>query len=318
MRALTVFYFLLACTFSAAVLGQTIEPQPPGKLIDIGARKLHVQCEGTGLPAVVVENGGGSFSVEWALVRPLVAKHNQICTYDRAGYAWSDRGPVDEEVARVTDDLNLLLRKLPVPTPFVLACQSLGCFFARAFQRRFPEQVAGMVFVDGSSEESVTLVLNGERKPIDTFNREQLPTAYEEYRRGLPKLNSGSPADPPFDRLTRELQNLRHWAFDKLIREMGFLPDSLANAESWREEFAALRQQRLLQDHPLGALPVIVLERGKDSEESWHAQQVQLATLSSQSQLRKAEGSGHMIHLERPDLVADAILQLTQQLKRRR
>src|SRR4051794_21880018 len=72
------------------------DPAPLGEMVDLGGRRLHLNCTGSGTPAVMVENGGGSFSIEWALVQLDVAKQTRICTYDRAGYAWSDRGPVDD------------------------------------------------------------------------------------------------------------------------------------------------------------------------------------------------------------------------------
>jgi pimeloyl-ACP methyl ester carboxylesterase len=70
-------------------------------MVDLGDRKLHLNCTGSGSPAVIVENGSGGFSVEWALVQPKVAKRTRICTYDRAGYAWSDRGPIDDGVEQI-------------------------------------------------------------------------------------------------------------------------------------------------------------------------------------------------------------------------
>ena len=252
--------------------------------------------------------------MEWTLVQQLVAKTMRICAYDRAGYAWSDHGSMDDGIEQAMDDLHLLLRKTSIKTPFVIVCQSLGCIFARAYQRRYPEQVAAFVFVDGTHDEGVTLELEGKRIPISLLSREQLPKAYEEYRRSLPALSAGSANDPPFDHLPRELQNARHWAFEKMIQEVGWLPNTVAGAESWREEFSALRQQRLASSYPLGNLPLIVLERGKDTNEAWHAQELQLADLSSIGKLIKAEGSGHMIHLERPDLVASAIRQVALRL----
>src|SRR5205085_90543 len=103
------------------------------------------------------------------------------------------------------------------------------------------------------------------------------------------------------------LQQARHWALKKLIDEVDLLPAGLVAAESWRQELTALRQQRLAQNHPLGDLPLRVLERSEDTSDAHHAQQVQLAGLSSAGRLIKAEGSGHMIHLYRPDLVVQAI-----------
>jgi WD40 repeat protein len=94
----------------------------------------------------------------------------------------------------------------------------------------------------------------------------------------------------------------------KLIEKVGLLPKGPAAAESWRQEFTALRRQRLSEAHPLGDLPLIAIERGQDSNETWHTQQQQLAALSRQGQLRKANASGHMIHLYEPDMVTRAIL----------
>ncbi|NUQ27380.1 MAG: alpha/beta hydrolase [Acidobacteriaceae bacterium] len=291
------------------------DPTPTGRMIDLGGRRLHLNCAGTGSPTVLIESGGGSFAVEWTLVQQAVASRHRICAYDRAGYAWSERGAVDEGIEQTVDDLHLLLQKARIRTPLVIVCQSLGCIYARAYQRRFPEQVAGFVFVDGSHDEGISLVLHGTRTPIGLLSREDLPQAYEEYRSSLPALKAGAASDAPFDRLPPSLQTTRHWAFVKMVDQIGWLPNSLAAAESWREEFVALRSQRLSGSHPLGALPLIVLERSKNSDPAWHTQQVQLAALSSTGQLTRAEGSGHMIHLERPDLVADAIYRVVSQIR---
>ncbi|HYP15096.1 MAG TPA: hypothetical protein VEQ63_14300 [Bryobacteraceae bacterium] len=143
--------------------------------------------------------------------------------------------------------------------------------------------------------------------PISLLSREQLTTAYAEYLRVAPRPTAG-PADAyPLSRLPKDLQSVRHWALKKLISEVGRLPNSLAVAESWRQEFTALRRQRLSGGHALGSLPLVVLERSEGADEAFHAKQVQLAGLSSAGRLIKAERSGHMIHLYRPDLVIEAI-----------
>jgi len=58
---------------------------PPGKLIDIGGRKLHINCIGQGPPTVILDAGLGDSSVYWFLVQPEIAKLTQVCSYDRAG-----------------------------------------------------------------------------------------------------------------------------------------------------------------------------------------------------------------------------------------
>src|SRR5215510_7974989 len=85
------FLALLLLHSIAALAGDA--PAAPGKMVDLGGHRLHVNCTGKGWPAVVVENGLGDFSFDWHLVQTQVATFTRICTYDRAGYAWSDPGP---------------------------------------------------------------------------------------------------------------------------------------------------------------------------------------------------------------------------------
>ena len=121
---------------SAAVL-KAQEPVPPplGELVDIGGRRLHIHCTGSGSPTVVTESGSSSFSIEWALVQNRVSAFTQICSYDRAGFAWSDRGPAENTVEETMDDLYLLLRAAHLQPPYVLVGHSLGGMYVRAYQR---------------------------------------------------------------------------------------------------------------------------------------------------------------------------------------
>src|SRR5690348_1125280 len=93
---------------------------PPGRLVDIGGRKLHRLCSGTGSPMVVLAAGGGAYSIDWALVQPRIATTTRVCSYDRAGLGWSDPGPAEETVEETIDDLHLLLRSAEEKGPFIL------------------------------------------------------------------------------------------------------------------------------------------------------------------------------------------------------
>src|SRR5438445_13663654 len=67
--------------------------QPPGRLVNIGGRNLHLNCTGSGQPTVVLEAGGGAYAIDWALVQPGIGEKTRVCSYDRAGLGWSDPGP---------------------------------------------------------------------------------------------------------------------------------------------------------------------------------------------------------------------------------
>jgi pimeloyl-ACP methyl ester carboxylesterase len=72
---------------------------------------------------------------------------------------------------------------------------SLGAFYVRAYQRRFPEQVAGIVFVDGTHDEAITFVSAGRRVPITQLSAEELRVAYARYEREAPKPAAGRADD---------------------------------------------------------------------------------------------------------------------------
>ena len=53
-----------------------------GQLVDVGGRKLHIECAGAGAPTVVFESGLGQGSPYWGRIVPAVAATTRTCIYD--------------------------------------------------------------------------------------------------------------------------------------------------------------------------------------------------------------------------------------------
>jgi pimeloyl-ACP methyl ester carboxylesterase len=300
---------LLATTLSAQ---PSTDPPAPGKLIDIGGRRLHLYCTGTGPQTVIIENGGGAFSIDWSLVQPDVSKFARVCTYDRAGYAWSDPGPAPDMVGQIADDLRLLLRTARLSPPYILVGASIGGFYARAYQRRFPDEVSGMVMVDGTTEEGLAWTVNGQTKPAYAMTREDMNTAMAELlaKPAPPAPSEASAIEEPFNRLPKNVQAVRAWAVKLGVPHGTFRPSIGAASEATREEFVAQRTIRLSGEHPFGALPLIVVTRGRNTNPTRIQQHREVANLSSLGKLVVADNSGHEIHLYRPDVVIQAIREI--------
>ena len=81
----TVFLLLL----SVIAVGQQKDKKPtyspPGKLVDLGGYRLHLNCTGKSGPTVVLIAGAGDFSFDWGLVQSSVSRFARVCSYDRAG-----------------------------------------------------------------------------------------------------------------------------------------------------------------------------------------------------------------------------------------
>ena len=128
-------------------------PTAPGTYIWVGDHRLHLDCRGSGSPTVIFDSGLGGSSLDWALVHPLVADFTRACTYDRAGYAWSDPGPLPRNAERMVADLEQLLGNGSVAAPYVLVGHSLGGLIVQHFARKNPQRIAGLVLVDATHED---------------------------------------------------------------------------------------------------------------------------------------------------------------------
>ena len=78
---------------------------PPGRLIDVGGRRLHLLCIGSGRPIVLFEASGFSNSASTSDARASLARHTTVCSYDRAGVGWSDSAPAVFSIGALAEDL---------------------------------------------------------------------------------------------------------------------------------------------------------------------------------------------------------------------
>lgn len=124
----------------------------PGQMVDVGGYRLHlnIQGENRGNPTVILEAGMVSFSANWAWVQPELAKTTRVIAYDRAGLGWSDTGPRPRDAATSAKELHRALESAGVTKPYVLAGHSYGGLMVRAFAALYPDEVVGIVLVDGS------------------------------------------------------------------------------------------------------------------------------------------------------------------------
>ena len=306
-------------------------PSPPGKLVDVGGWRLHLNCAGSSKrngPTVVLEAGSGDFSFDWSLVQPSVARFSRVCSYDRAGNAWSDLGPRPRTMKQIAYELHTALKTAGVKGPYVLVGQSIGGLLIRTFNNLYPKEVVGMVLVD-STHEDTQLFLNGKIQrmrelaqgrtlpPIQTAISPADKTLTPEERRQIENFlkQIGPPKiEEPYNRLPPNIQAVRLWA---LSQPQHYAAD---NDPYWGEEFAELYAARKTHEYPLGDIPLIVLTRGKseypDTEsgrqlnEERKRMQLDLLNLSRNSKQIVATTSGHHIQLDEPELVIAAIRQV--------
>jgi protein-S-isoprenylcysteine O-methyltransferase Ste14 len=124
---------------------------PPGRLVDVGGRSLHLLCLGTGSPTVLFEASGWGNALSAQAVRERLAQQTTVCSYDRRGAGWSDGASGVTTAGGLADDLGVLQDRAGLAWPLVIVASSIGGATAEMFARRYPERVSGIVMVDAAN-----------------------------------------------------------------------------------------------------------------------------------------------------------------------
>ena len=287
----------------------------PGQLVDIGARKLNLRCSGEGSPVVVLEAGALTDSLTWRAVQPLVAKETRVCSYDRAGYGFSDDGPAPRDIDADAADLAALIKSAKLATPVVLVGHSLGTNIVRRFADKHAGDVAGLVLVDPppqhTSEFSADWV-KGDREGSE--QRIAFATACAK------AASEGKLAKPegPLAACIRASDPRYPEALNAAIRAQKEKPPFWHTLISEMQSNIALFEQPVSAQESHGSIPLIVLSasdpfegappEGKQAMESARAKtQKAIAATSTQGKLVRVPKSSHDIQLDQPEAVAKTI-----------
>jgi pimeloyl-ACP methyl ester carboxylesterase len=124
-----------------------------GHFVQVGSVRMNIDCSGQGSPTIILESGLGGPSVDWLMVQPAIARFARVCSYDRAGYGWSDSGPAPRSSMQIAHELKQLLQAAGEKGPYVLVGHSMGGYDIRVYTGQYPSDVVGMVLVDASHED---------------------------------------------------------------------------------------------------------------------------------------------------------------------
>ena len=296
----------------------------PGQLVDLGDCRLHLHESGHGTPTVILEAGIAASSLSWSHVQPLIAKFTQVASYDRAGLGWSKGGSA-VGLARMTQRLNSLLMKTGLTPPYILVGHSFGGLLIRAFAHAHPDQVAGLVFIDPVSITAWADCSGHERRRLATgaklarrgswlthlgVVRIALTGASRQWRvtETIASVSAGK-GTSTLQRLAGEIQKLpaevlpavrSHWSRAKCFTAMAEHLEGLPACASEAATMAVSRD-----------IPVVVLSAATATPEELQERDTWV-NQSSNGRHSVIENTGHWLHLERPEVVAAVVEELTE------
>ena len=302
---------------------------PPGRLVALGSRRLHICETGAGKPVVIFESGLASSSLSWNPVQTTVGKATRAISYDRAGIGWSDETNEARTVASMTGDLRALLSASGNPSPYVLVGHSFGALLARTYAGFRTEEVAGLVLVDPVSLSYWAGCTEAEKKRLrlgsKLARRGSLLAQLGVVRLALDALSSGRTRLPKaianasageamatMRRLTEVVQKLpaslrpavrSHWSQAKSFRSLAEYLEIL--------QHSAEEAQRI--NLPAG-IPLTVLSAANATAQEL-SERDDWVRASGRGRHLQILDSGHWIQLEHPEQVAAAVLELVQYIR---
>jgi len=275
----------------------------PGHLVQLpDGRKLNLYCSGRGSPTVLLESGFGAGAFAWGKVQPTIAWKTRVCAYDRAGYGFSDPGPLPRDGATIARDLDLALQAAGIRGPYIVVGHSAGALYARLFAARRLDQVQGLVLLDPTVER-VAAQTAGDG--LDGIRRR--------YQRCLAAVSAGQPSAAdlqsqgclPAKASPGDLSHARR-------------PDTWKNRLSELDAIFGRASQSVIRiGGLLRQVPVYVITSsdtaagaprvGFDPPQSvWELQHLQLAGMSRRG-FQQTVLSSHLVMVDRPDVVISAI-----------
>ena len=281
---------------------------PPGRLVDLGGYHLHLLCTGPrtpGAPTVVLSIGGGGFAVDWSLVQKPLSDSARVCSYDRAGFGWSDAGPTPRTFIQEAFEVRSALEKAGERAPFILVGQSLGAAVVRRFAEAHQEDVSGVVLLEPLNENGYLGYRGQWVIPRTLASPRPVPPA-RSFAESPPVPTAGA------DR------GVCGTGGDRAVRLFRcFVPQD----DYFAEEMASFHNAWTATPHPLGAIPLVVITGTKprtpppgltEAQLRSDSLRVDLSRLSSRSQAVSDSLSGHHVQRDNPALVVKVVRDLMQ------
>jgi len=289
-----------------------------GKLVDIGGRRIQIDCRGEGGPTVVFQAGGDLLgSLGWKPVMAKVSGKTRACAYSRAGILWSDPATAKFEPEEVAHDLHAALEAAGEKPPYVMVAHSRGGLYNLIFAGLYRDEIAGMVFADSSHPDQEKRFREAGLPTGDYVTpAEELGLAFK--WTGLMRL-SPYPADPS---ISDDVRAFYPKSAQANAREARNRPRTMEVAGKYRDlqnwpvvvlarELPEQTQARKRADaHDAYLLSADGLTSGADTPEGevvWRQLQADIATWSSRGRLQIVPDSNHAFFFHRPDMVAAAI-----------
>ena len=135
----------------------------PGEFFQVSDHKMHIWCEGSGEPTIVLDSGASMFSSGWRWVMPVLSSSTRVCAFDRSGLGWSEVSRPPYDGINAAHELNALLEQAGVESPFIYVGHSLGGNLGGIYHQQYPNDLSALIMLEPGNPEIFLQEIGEER-----------------------------------------------------------------------------------------------------------------------------------------------------------
>ena len=293
--------------------------KPNGSFIEADNHRLHYNKKGNGGPTVVFETAfDPAGHLQWYNIQQQLPITYTSVSYDRAGILWSERGDNPKSGEEIAKDLHHLLERANVPKPYILVGHSFGGTLIRFFINKYPNDVAGVIFVDSQCPSDQNYLS---------------PELFKMVNQGLPSsllkfANTFGIARLMFKNM---FPNDKQYEYQNSLMPTLLYKSAAAVLEE-QDEMASIKKQAS-NIKSFCSIPLFILtaadEKRYDSVikdeklrmemlTAWNKMQKDFLLLSTDSKQILVPNSGHYINQEQPKVIENAINEMVDKISKQK
>jgi pimeloyl-ACP methyl ester carboxylesterase len=275
---------------------------PPGNVYQVDGYRMHIYCTGIGSPTLILDSGSGEDWLTWSKVQPELSETTRVCSYDRAGYGWSDPRPGPRDANQIADELHQLLIQAGITGPIVLMGHSIAGLYIRAYSERYPKNISGLIFVDAATPLGDDYPA---MKAASSLSGVQVFLFKAAFITGIARM--AGLCSHPIEGL--DAKTNRMMGEDLCSLSVG---DIIGEADNFHRSC-----EETIHSGPFGGLPILIFSRDTEHAQDhqpptqsekelafeWDRMQENLKSLSTRSRRIIAKRSSHLVQIDRADLI---------------
>ncbi len=276
-----------------------------GKLADINGYNMHLYTSSgkSDLSLVFTSNIGAS--VPYTEMYPIFSKlpdEFSKAVYDKPGYGWSDLTKEARDIDTIVSEIHEVLHNAEYPFPIIFVAHSMGSLEAIRYAQLYPEEVAGIVLIDGAAPDfcskfnNIMIVESFLINGIRNVGALRLLSDTEMVQKTL----------NPNPSLPHELRLLN----------TGIGLEKIWNRNMIEEKLKLSNNAKVILEHgTLGNIPLRIITSKANPYGSWQASQTNMLSLSTNSLQTYINGSVNVIELSDIDTIIRVIKELAIELQ---